>query len=137
MPDASSQMPGSSRVGNRRERGSCPFRYGSNSFAVIRYCMGEVIYTEHPEGCSLQLLYRTSPCKERGSAPFRLGAIRLPSQFVVWVNLFTRNTQRDVPYSCSTVPLPVRNAALPIPLWVGFVCRHNLLCGRVCFRGTP
>ena len=40
----------------------------SKSFAVIRYCMGEIIYAEHPKGCSLQLFYRTSPCKERGSA---------------------------------------------------------------------
>ena len=52
MPDASSQMPGASRVGNRKERGSCPFR---------------------------------------------LGAIRLPLYVIVWVRLFTRNTLRVFP----------------------------------------
>ena len=72
MPDASSQMPGASRVGNR---------------------------------------------KERGSARSAMGVIRLPLYVIVWVRLFTRNTLRDVPYSCSIVPHPVRNAALPVPLW--------------------
>ena len=60
--------------------------------------MGEVIYAEHPEGCSLQLFYRTSPCKKRGSTRSAMGVIRLPPQIVVWVGLFSRNTQRDVPY---------------------------------------
>ena len=92
-----------------------PVPVGSNRFTIIFCCMGEFIYTEHPEGCSLRLFYRTSPCKERGSARSAMGASRLPSQFVVWVNLFTRNTQRDVPYSCSTVRNPVRNVALPVP----------------------
>ena len=84
-----------------KERGSCPFRCGSDSVAVTICCMGEIIYAEHPEGCSLQLFYRTSPCKECGSCPFRVGASRLPLYVIVWVSLFTRNTQRDVPYSCS------------------------------------
>ena len=41
------------------------------------------------------------PCKERGSARSAMGAIRLPLYVIVWVRLFTRNTQRDVPYGCS------------------------------------
>ena len=48
--------------------------------------MGEFIYAEHPEGCSLRLFYRTSPCKERGSAR-----------------------------SAKTTN-PVRNVALPVPV---------------------
>ena len=35
--------------------------------------MGEFVFAEHPEGCSLQLFYRTSPCKERGSARSAMG----------------------------------------------------------------
>ena len=31
-----------------------PVPFGSNSFTVTIHCMGEFIYTEHPEGCSLQ-----------------------------------------------------------------------------------
>ncbi|MBO5432511.1 MAG: hypothetical protein J6A43_00475, partial [Clostridia bacterium] len=50
---------------------------------------------------SLRLFYRTSPCKERGSARSAMGAIWLPLYVIVWVSLFTRNTQRDVPYGCS------------------------------------
>ena len=45
-----------------------------------------------------------------------MGASWLPLYVIVWVSLFTRNTQRDVPYSCSTVPHPVRNVALPVPV---------------------
>ena len=59
--------------------------------------MGEFIYAEHPEGCSLQLFYRKEPCKERGSARSAMGAIRLPLYVIVWVNLFTRNTLRVFP----------------------------------------
>ena len=114
-----------------------PVPFGSKSVTVIRYCMGEFIYAEHPKGCSLQLFYRTSPCRERGFCPFRYGCdsftviIRCVGGFVY------RNTQRDVPYGCSTVPHPVRNAAFARSVWVGFVYRHNFLCGRVYFRGTP
>ena len=45
---------------------------------------------------------------------------------------FTRNTQRDVPYSCPVriYPHPVRNVALPIPLLERFDYRHGLLCGN-------
>ena len=112
MPDASSQMPGASRVGNRKERGSAPFRYGYRRVAVIIRCVGEFIYAEHPEGCSLQLFYRTSPRKERGFCPFRCGCRRVAVTICCMGEFVCRNTQRDVPYSCSTVPHPVRNAAL-------------------------
>ena len=70
--------------------------------------MGDFIYVEHPEGCSLRLFYLrlSPPCKERGSARSGLGVIRLPLYFTVWANLFTRNTLRDVPYGCSIFFIP-------------------------------
>ena len=78
--------------------------------------MGGFVLAEHPKGCSLRLFYRKEPCKEHGSARSAMGAIRLPLYVIVWAILLTRNTQRDVPYDCSTVPHPVRNAALPVPV---------------------
>ena len=107
----------------------CPFRYGNNSFFVARYSVGKFIYVEHPKGCSLQLFYLQLFRKECGSAHSVMGTIRSSLHAILWVNLFTWNTQRDVPYSCSIYSYSVRNAALPIPLWEQFVYRHRLLCG--------
>ena len=33
-----------------------PVPFESNSFTVIRYCMGEVIYTEHPKGVPYEVV---------------------------------------------------------------------------------
>ena len=33
-----------------------PIPFGRNSVAVIRYCMGKFIYTEHPEGVPYEVV---------------------------------------------------------------------------------
>ena len=33
-----------------------PVPFGSNSFAVIRYCMGGFVFAEHPEGVPYEVV---------------------------------------------------------------------------------
>ena len=66
-----------------------------------------------------------------------MGAIRLPLYVIVLVSLFTRNTLRDVPYGCSTVPHPVRNVALPVPVGSKSVAVTICCMGKIIYAEHP